>query len=155
MARITPPWKPPPGVSCPCKPNVEAKDHRNEQGRRDDRLHCFAQRWAIFHLANGRGGHILLPPQQHGDPDRCGKQDELLAQGIEPAVIVVDGVDCVGGMALIDRKSRDHISVGPAILPPGRQVQGCVAVEPQKNRPCDKKNAKAKTVSHALRPFAC
>ena len=114
---------------------------------------AIAQRRAIVHLTSGGGGHILLSPQQHGDPYRCGKQDELLAQGIEPAVIVVDGVDRVGGMALIDRESRDHISVRAAILPPRRQVEGCIAVEPQKDRPSDKKDAKAKTVSHAAPSF--
>ncbi len=63
----------------------------------------FAQRGVIIETLAQRALSIFFAQQHHHSGNRA-EQDELLAQRVEAAIVIGDGVHCIGRMALV----HDH-----------------------------------------------
>ena len=62
---------------------------------------------------------------QH-DPEHGGKQDELLAESVEPAYVEVQRGDQIGRVALGHADSVDHVTVDAVVLAEGGQAREAV-----------------------------
>ena len=74
--------------------DVEAEDHRQQDSRQvAARTVALSVRRSSDFAGQACVMHALFAPQQHHHADHSGEQDELLAQRVEAAVVIVDRVD--------------------------------------------------------------
>src|SRR6185312_310743 len=66
--------------------------------------------------------------------------NKFLAQGVEAAVVVVDGVHRISGVPLIDSHGGDQVAVWASVVAPGRQIFDSQKVEAGKPASRDKED---------------
>ena len=126
--------------------DIETEDNGDKNDRHRNGAHSGAELRRVGDFAGLLRRRLLVAAQQHHDAEHGGEEDELFAQGVEAAIVVVDGVDGVGGVALVDGQVRDVVAVGAAILTPGRKVERGIAVKAEKDGASDTEEGAAGAV---------